>query len=100
VLKTVRVTIITSLIVCLVALAVGFVAVVITGFYPGVIVLFTLTLIPVASGYFAKKINSRSGAFREKYYKTITIINLLTVLVVLWMTFVILVDRVFGVILK
>lgn len=68
----------------------------ITGFYPGMIVLLLLTLIPIASNFYAKKMISKSNSFQGNYYTTLTIINLLTILVVLWMTFVILVDRVFG----
>ena len=76
--------------------AASVIGVAITGFYPGIIVLFLLTLIPIASNFYAKKISSRSNAFQRSYYITLTIINSLTMLVVFWMTFVILVDRVFG----
>lgn len=72
------------------------IGVAVTGFYPGIIVLLLLTLIPVASNFYAKKINNKSSAFQRNYYTRLTIVNLLTILVVLWMTFVILVDRVFG----
>ena len=68
----------------------------ITGFYPGIIVLLLLTLIPIASNFYAKKMTSKSNTFQRNYYITFTIINLMTILVVLWMTFVILVDRVFD----
>ena len=72
------------------------IGVAITGFYPGIMVLLLLTLIPIGSNFYAKKITSKSNVFQRNYYTTLTIINLLTMLVVLWMTFVILVDRVFG----
>ncbi|MCP9768976.1 hypothetical protein EGI22_13735 [Lacihabitans sp. LS3-19] len=68
----------------------------ITGFYQGIIVILILSLVPIFSRFFAKKINSKSEAFRRRYFKSFTIINLLTILVVLWMTFDILVDRVFS----
>ena len=79
--------------------AASVIGVAITGFYPGIIVLLFLTLIPIASNFYAKIIISKTNVFQRNYYITLTIINLLTVLVVLWMTFVILVDRVFGSIL-
>jgi uncharacterized membrane protein len=79
--------------------ALSIMGVAITGFYPGMIVLLLLALIPVASKFYARKISGKSNYFRRNYYTTLTIINLLTILVVLWMTFVILVDRVFGKIL-
>lgn len=72
------------------------IGVVITGFYPGIIVLLLLTIIPIASNFYTKKIINKPNAFQRNYYPTFTIINLLTILVVVWMTFVILVDRVFG----
>jgi uncharacterized membrane protein YesL len=66
----------------------------ITGLYPGIIALFLVALIPVASKFYAKKISSKSNAFQRNYYTTFTIINLLSILVVLWMTFVIVHDHV------
>jgi hypothetical protein len=76
--------------------AASLLAVAITGFYPGMMVLLVLTLIPIASDSYAKKMSAKSGVFQRNYYITFSIINLLTILVVLWMTFVILVDRVFA----
>jgi ABC-type microcin C transport system permease subunit YejE len=89
------VTLISTILTLTVAFA-SVMGVAITGFYPGIIVLLLLTLIPIASNFCAKKIISKSTVFQKKYYTTLAIINLFTILVVLWMTFVILVDRVFG----
>ena len=61
---------------------------------PGIIVLLLLALIPIASKFYAKKITRRSNDFQRNYYTTLTIINLLLILVVLWMTLVIVHDRV------
>ena len=66
-----------------------------TGFYPGVIVLSLLTLIPIVSRIYLKKVIDKNDGAQRKYYLALTIINLLTILIVLWMSFVILVDRVF-----
>ena len=66
----------------------------ITGLYPGIIVLLLVALIPMASKFYAKKIISKSNDFQRNYYTTFTIVNLLSILVVLWMTFVIVHDRV------
>lgn len=68
----------------------------ITGLYPGIMVLILLALIPIASMYYTKKMSRKSNDFQRKYFTTLTIINLLAIIIVLWMTFVILVDRVFA----
>ena len=81
--------------VTLLAAAASVLAIVITGFYPGIIVLILLNLIPTASNFYAKKIIGKSHVLQRNYFLTITILNLLTILVVLWMTFVIVIDRVF-----
>jgi hypothetical protein len=67
-----------------------------TGFYPGIIVLFFVALIPIASKFFAKKIINKTNAFKRKYYTTLTIINILSIVIVLWMTFVIVHDRILN----
>jgi ABC-type microcin C transport system permease subunit YejE len=97
--KTFRTVTLISMILTLTVATACVIGVAITGFYPGIIVLLLLTLIPIASNFYAKKIISKSNVFQKNYYKTLTMLNLLTILVVLWMTFVILVDRVFGKIL-
>jgi hypothetical protein len=79
--------------------ALSIIGIAITGLYPGIIVLLLVALIPMASRFYSKKIIGKSNDFQRNYYTTLTIINLLSILVVLWMTFVILVDRVFPVIL-
>lgn len=66
----------------------------ITGFYPAIIVLWILALLSMGSRYYAKKIITRSNNFQRKYFRTFTIFNLLLILVVLWMIFVIVHDRV------
>ena len=78
----------------LTAAILSIIGIAITGLYPGIIVLLLVALIPIASRFYAKKITSKSDDFQRNYYTTLTIINLLTILVVLWMTFVIVHDRV------
>jgi hypothetical protein len=97
--KIFRVVTLISMILTLTVAAASVIGVTITGFYPGIVVLLLLTLIPIASNFYVKKIINKSNVFQRNYYITLTIINFLTMLVVLWMTFVILVDRVFGKIL-
>jgi hypothetical protein len=94
--KIFRVVTLISMILTLTVAAASVVGIAITGFYPGIIVLLLLTLISIASNFHGKKIIRKPNIFRRNYYITLIIINLLTILVVLWMTFVILVDRVFG----
>jgi uncharacterized membrane protein len=66
----------------------------ITGFYPGIVVLLALVIVPIASKYYAKKNNNKPNALQSNFYTPLTIINLLTIFVVLWMAFVIVHDRV------
>ena len=92
--KTFKVVTAISMVLTLTAAALSIIGVAITGLYPGIIVLFLVALIPIASKFYAKKIISKSNDFKRNYYTTLTIINLLSILVVVWMTFVILHDRV------
>jgi hypothetical protein len=97
--KTFNVVTSISMVLTLTVAALSIIGVSITGLYPGIIVLFIVALIPIASRFYSKKITSKSNNFQRNYFKTLTIINLLSILVVLWMTFVILVDRFFSQIL-
>ncbi len=97
--KTFSVVTSISRVLTLTVAALSIIGVAITGLYPGIFVLFLVALIPIASKFYAKKIISKSNDFQRNYFTTLTIINLLSILVVLWMTFVILVDRVFSKIL-
>jgi hypothetical protein len=97
--KTFRIVTAVSIVFTLMIAAFSIIGVTITGLYPGIIVLVLVALIPIASKLYAKKITGRSDDFQKKYFTRFTIINLLSILVVLWMTFVILVDRVFSKIL-
>lgn len=94
--KTFRVVTAISMVLTLTIATLSIIGLTITGIYPGIIVLVLVALIPIASKFYAKKIIGRSNGFQRNYYTTLTIINLLSILVVLWMTFVILVDRVFS----
>jgi hypothetical protein len=93
--KTFRVVTSISMIITIAVAALGSIGVTITGLYPGIIVLLLAALIPIASKFYAKKISSRSDYFQRNYYITLTIINLLSILLVSFMTFVIVHDRVF-----
>jgi hypothetical protein len=84
-----------SMVLALTVAVLSIIGIVITGLYPGIIVLLLAALVPIASKFYAKNIISKSYDFQRNYYTTLTIINLLLILVVLWMTFVIVIDRVF-----
>lgn len=88
-----------SLVLTLTAAALSLIGIVITGFYNGIVVLCLLVLIPLVSRHYARKSAGRSPGFQRNYLALLTIINGLTILVVLWMAFVILVDRVFPIVL-
>lgn len=85
-----------AMILTLTAAALSIIGIAITGFYPAIMVLLLVALIPIASKFYATKIISKSNSFQRNYYTTLTTINLLLILVVLWMTFVIVHDRVLG----
>ena len=93
--KTFSVVTSISMVLALTVAVLSIIGIAITGLYPGIVVLLLLALIPIASKIYAKKIISKSNDFQRNYYTTLTIINLLSILVVLWMTFVIVIDRVF-----
>lgn len=84
-----------SMVLTLTVAALSIIGITITGLYPGIIVLLLVTLIPIASKVYTRKIISKSDDFNRNYYTILTIINLLLILVILWMSFVILHDRVF-----
>ena len=92
--KTFSVVTSMSMVLTLTVAALSIIGVAITGLYPAIIVLLSVALIPIASKFYAKKIINKSNDFQRNYYTTLTIINLLSILVVLWMTFVIVHDRV------
>lgn len=92
--KTFSVVTSISISLALTAAVLSIIGIAITGLYPGIIVLFLVTLIPITSKFYAKKITRKSAHFQRNYYTTLTIINLLSILVVLWMAFVIVIDRV------
>ena len=94
--KTFSVVASISMVLALTVAVLSIIGVAITGLYPGIIVLLLVALIPIASKFYANKIVSRSNNFQRNYYTTLTIINLLSILVVLWMTFVIVHDHVLN----
>ena len=85
-----------SMVLALTVAVLSIIGIAITGLYPGLFILLLLALIPVASRFYAKKIISRPDVFRSNYYTILTVINMLLILVILWMTFVIVHDRVFN----
>jgi hypothetical protein len=92
--KTFSVVTSISMVLALTAAVLSVIGVSITGLYPGIVVLLLVALVPIASKFYAKKIINKSNDFQRNYYTTLTIINLLSILVVLWMAFVIVHDRV------
>lgn len=91
--KTSRVVTFISMVLTITAATLSIIGVAITGLYPGIIVLFNGSD-TIASKFYTKKIIIQSNDFQRNYYTTLTIINLLSIIVVLWMTFVIVHDRV------
>ena len=73
------------MVMALTAALLSLIGIFVTGVYPGIIVLLLLTLIPIASKHFDKKISSKSAKFQVNYYAAVIVINLLLIAVVLWM---------------
>ena len=92
--KTFSVVTTISMFLTIIAAILSIIGIAITGLYPGIIVLVVLALISVASRLYAERIISRNEDFQKKYYAGFTFINLLLIVVVLWMAFVIVHDRV------
>lgn len=92
--KTFNIVSSVSMTLSLMASLLSIVGIAITGFYPGIIVLVLLAFISITSKFYAVKISNKSDNFQGNYFTTFTIINLLMILVVLWMSFVIVHDRV------
>lgn len=67
-----------------------------TGFYPGIIVLSILALIAITSKRYTKKVKNSQENLQPKFITLLIIVNLFLMLVVLWMAFVIVHDRVLG----
>ena len=94
--KTFNVVTSISMVLALTVAVLSIIGISITGLYPGIFVLSIIALIPIASRAYAKKIIDKSNGVQRNYITTLTILNLLSILVVLWMTFVIVHDRVLG----
>lgn len=94
--KTLNVVTSISMALTLTAAVLSIIGISVTGFYPGIIVLSLVTLVPIASRFYAKNITGRPNDLQRNYYTTLTIINLLSIIVVLWMAFVIVHDRVLN----
>ena len=82
-----------SLVLNLSAAVLSIIGITITGFYTGIVILVLLALIPIGSKFYKKRIKGELNTFRKNYLKALTILNLLSILVMFWMTFVILHDR-------
>lgn len=92
--KTFRGITSTSAAISLTAAILSIIGIIKTGFYPAIIVLFLLALIPLASKFYTKKIVNKTGSLNKDYYTILAIINLLSIVIVLWIAFVIVHDRI------
>lgn len=85
-----------SIAVTFVALLLGLIGAAMSSFYPGLAILIVMALITISSRFYATRISARSNDFQRNYYTIFTIMNVLLILIALWMTFVIVHDRVLG----
>lgn len=92
--KTFRVVTFIAMVLTLTVATGSIIGIAVTGLYPGIIILLLVALIPMASRFYAKKIITKSTDFQRNYFAILTMVNLLSILVVLLMTFVIVHDRV------
>ena len=94
--KTSRVIICLAMGLTLAAALLSIIGTAFTGFYPGIMVLCALTLIPIVSWSRAKRIPDEPASRQGNYSVVVGLVNLLVILVVLWMSYVIVHDRVLG----
>ena len=92
--KTFSVVTSISMAVAIAVAALSIIGIAITGLYPGLIVLLLLAMIPIASKIYAKINYGREIDSHRNFYTTLIILNLFIIFVVLWMTFVIVHDRI------
>ena len=72
--KTFSVVTSMSMVLTLTVAVLSIIGVAVTGFYPGIIVLLLVALIPIASKLYAKKIIIKSNDFQRNYFTILTII--------------------------
>lgn len=94
--KTFNVVTFLSMVLTVTAAVLSIAGMAITGFYPAIVVLLALAVVPIASRHYAGKVNGAAGGQWKKYHTPLIIVNALLILVVLWMAFVIVHDRVLG----
>ncbi len=94
--KTKTFSVVTTIVLVLTVLVttLSVIGITITGVYPGIFVFIVLALIATGSNFFSKRLSNTASVFKRRYLTSLTLINLLVILVVLWMTFVIVHDRV------
>ena len=88
-----------SMILTLVVTTLSVIGIIVTGPYPAILVLLLIALIPIASKQYAKRMNSKNSNAQKSKHTSLVILNILCILIVMWIAFVILVDRVFPAIL-
>ncbi len=76
------------------AAAVAIIGAIKTGFYPGFIILLVTAMIPLASRLYAKRNSGHPDNVHHNRYPMLTILNVIAIFIMLWMTFVITHDRI------
>ena len=97
--KTFSVVTSISMVFTMIAVVLGIIALALTGLYPGFAVLLLIAMIPIASKAYAKRMIGMTNDVQGGYFTPLAILNVLAILVVIWMSFVILIERVFSQIL-
>lgn len=94
--KTKTFSVVTSIALVLTVLVttLSVIGITIAGVYPGIFVFIILALIATGSKFFSKRLSKTASVFKRRYFTMLTLINLLVILVVLWMTLVNVYDRV------
>lgn len=85
-----------SLVLAVLAATLSLVGTIITGLYPAIGVFCVLVLVPVVSRAYIKKRITSTGSVKKVRISMLTVLNALTILIICWMSFVIVHDRVLG----
>lgn len=92
--KTFSVVTLIAMLLTLTAALLSLIGITITGLYPGIAVLVLIAMIPLGSRYYAKRTAARGDGTHTHNFTPLMILNIVIILVVLWMTYVIVHDRV------
>lgn len=94
--KTFKIITLISGLITITAAVLAIIGITVTGLYPAIFVLILLPMIPAGSRFYVKWTSNKLKGIEWNFNVALIIANLFTILIAIWMSFVILVDRVFS----